>query len=260
MSEDVPGIVVTGASSGFGLATARLLAAAGHLVYAVARRADRLEALAAEQHPGRIVPLAIDVRDRRAVMAVLPGLAEQGPEVAALVNSAGLSRGYGPLADGDPDDWQQMIDTNVSGMLHCTRALLPGMIARGAGHVVNVGSIAASYPYLGGNVYAATKAFVQQLSLNLRSELNGTGVRVSCISPGMARTGFALVRFDGDQQRADDFYRGTHPLDAADIARTVVWCLDQPPHVNVNLIEIMPTDQPFALGLAARPAPDLADT
>jgi NADP-dependent 3-hydroxy acid dehydrogenase YdfG len=144
-----------------------------------------------------------------------------------------------------------MIDTNITGVLNCTHALLPGMIARQAGHVINVGSIAATYPYMGGNVYAATKAFVHQLSLNLRTELQGTGLRVSCVAPGMARTGFALVRFGGDRERADALYDGVRPLSGVDVARTVEWCLAQPPHVNVNMIEVMPTEQPFALQLKA---------
>jgi NADP-dependent 3-hydroxy acid dehydrogenase YdfG len=257
---DGPGVVITGATSGFGLATSRLLAESGWRVFAVGRRGDRLTDLAGEFPNGRVTPVCLDVRDRDAVMAVLPELHRQGGGIAALINNAGLSKGFGPMSAAEPDDWQEMIDTNITGVLNCTHALLPGMIARQEGHVVNVGSIAASYPYMGGNVYAATKAFVHQLSLNLRTELQGTGIRVSCVAPGMAQTGFALVRFDGDQARANALYDGVRPLSGVDVARTIEWCLAQPPHVNVNMIEVMPTEQPFALELKATARqPDLAD-
>ncbi|KPI03528.1 Serine 3-dehydrogenase [Actinobacteria bacterium OK074] len=257
---DGPGVVVTGATSGFGLATSRLLAESGWRVFAVGRRSGLLADLVGEFPAGRITPVGLDVRDRDAVMAVLPEFHSQGDGIAALVNNAGLSKGFGPMSAAEPDDWQEMIDTNITGVLNCTHALLPGMIDRQGGHVVNVGSIAATYPYMGGNVYAATKAFVHQLSLNLRSELQGTGIRVSCVAPGMAQTGFALVRFGGDRARADALYEGVRPLSGEDVARTIEWCLAQPPHVNVNMIEVMPTEQPFALGLkAAVRESDLAD-
>ncbi len=241
--------VVTGASSGFGAAVVRRLAAQGRPVVALARRAERLEALSEEAGPdSRILPLAVDIRDGEAVAKALGTLPEEFADVAVLVNNAGLSRGFGPLQDADPQHWQDMVDTNVMGQLHCIRAALPSLIASGCGHIVNIGSIAALYPYSGGNVYGATKAFTHQLSLSLRTDLEGTGVRVSCIAPGMARTEFALVRFEGDQGRADALYDGVEPLAAEDIAEAVQWCVAQPPRVNVNMIEIMPTSQPFGLG------------
>jgi NADP-dependent 3-hydroxy acid dehydrogenase YdfG len=169
-------------------------------------------------------------------------------DVRILVNCAGLSKGFGALSEATVDQWRQMIDTNIMGVLHCTQALLPGMLAARHGHIVNIGSIAGSYPYMGGNVYGASKAFVHQLSLNLRTDLQGMGVRVTCIEPGMAHTEFALVRFEGDRGRADALYEGLEPLTADDIAEAVRWCLAQPRHVNVNLIELMPTEQPFGLG------------
>ncbi|MFE6049875.1 SDR family NAD(P)-dependent oxidoreductase [Kitasatospora sp. NPDC056446] len=245
-------VMVSGASSGFGHRTAQLLAEAGHTVVAVARRGGRLDALSASAERGRILPVTADVRDRDELEKALDGLPDDCPPIVALVNNAGLSRGFGPIQDADPGHWRDMVDTNITGVLNATSLLLPRLIAGGRGHIVNIGSIAARYPYSGGNVYAATKAFVHQLSLSMRTDLAGTGVRVTCIAPGMARTEFALVRYDGDEQRAERLYDGVVPLTADDIAETVVWCLSRPPRVNVNMVEIMPTDQPFGLGFAPR--------
>jgi NADP-dependent 3-hydroxy acid dehydrogenase YdfG len=256
----VPTVVVSGASSGIGLATARTLAREGYAVVALARRAERLDALVAELPGAEIWAAPVDVRDRNALARTLDDLPEKFQDITALVNNAGLSRGFGPLQAGSSEHWQDMLETNIGGHLNLTSILLPRLIERGpAAHIVNLGSIAASYPYHGGNVYAATKAFVHQLSLSLRTDLQGTGVRVTCIAPGMTRTEFALVRYDGDAQRADRLYEGVEPLGAQDVADTVSWCLARPAHVNVNMIEIMPTDQPFGLGFAApgsAPAPD----
>jgi 3-hydroxy acid dehydrogenase/malonic semialdehyde reductase len=163
-----------------------------------------------------------------------------------LVNNAGLALGLEPAHRASLDDWETMIDTNCKGLVTCTRALLPGMVERGRGHVVNIGSVAASYPYPGGNVYGATKAFVQQFALNLRADLLGTGVRVTVVEPGMAETEFSLVRFQGDAARAKDVYAGIHPLSADDVADAVTWCVTRPPHVNVNRVEVMPTQQAFS--------------
>ncbi|WP_329571335.1 SDR family NAD(P)-dependent oxidoreductase [Kitasatospora sp. NBC_01266] len=251
MTQDDRGsVVVTGASSGFGFRTAQLLAEQGHPVIAVARRPDRLDELADSATGARVVPVVADVRNPDELKRAFEKIPQEYADIRALVNNAGLSKGFGPLQDGDPRLWQEMIDTNVTGVLNLIGLLLPGLVRRGAGHIVNVGSIAAHYPYLGGNVYAATKAFVHQLSLNMRADLAGTGVRVSCVAPGMARTEFALVRYEQDAARADQLYDGITPLGADDVAQAVAWCLSRPPHVNVNLIEIMPTDQPFGLGLA----------
>ena len=246
MARTHPGtILVTGASSGFGAAIARRFATAGSRVVAAARRPDRLKDLAAELGP-QLLPVPLDVRDRGAVADVIGGLPAQFAEIDVLVNNAGAALGLSPAQDADLDDWEQMIDTNCKGLAYCTRAILPGMVARRRGHVVNLGSVAASYPYPGGNAYGGTKAFVRQFSLNLRSDLHGTGVRVTCIEPGMADTEFSLVRFAGDQARADAVYAGMQPLTADDIAESVYWTATLPPHVNVNTIELMPVAQSFA--------------
>jgi 3-hydroxy acid dehydrogenase/malonic semialdehyde reductase len=168
-------------------------------------------------------------------------------EIDILVNNAGLALGLGPAQLADLDDWDQMIDTNCKGLAYCTHAVLPGMVRRGIGHIINMGSIAATYPYPGGNVYGGTKAFVRQFTLNLRSDLHGTGVRASCIEPGMVGgTEFSTVRFGGDQEKADAVYQGMEALTADDIAEAVYWATSLPPHVNVNTIELMPVAQSFA--------------
>jgi len=244
-------VFVTGASSGFGAAIARRFAADGARVIAAARRADRVGDLAAEFGP-RVLPLALDVRDRAAVATAVAGLPDEFANVGLLVNNAGLALGLNPAQDADLDDWDQMIDTNCKGLVFCTRAVLPGMVARGRGHVINLGSVAGSYPYPGGNVYGGTKAFVHQFSLNLRSDLHGTGVRVTCVEPGMADTEFSLVRFDGDQAKADGVYAGLQPMTADDIAESVYWAAGLPAHVNVNTIELMPVAQSFGPFQVAR--------
>lgn len=239
-------VLVTGASSGFGAAIARRFAAEGIRVIAAARRADRLAELVRDGG-GRVLPVALDVRDRAAVEQAIGGLPAEFAEIDVLVNNAGLAKGLDPAQRADLADWEQMIDTNCTGLVCCTRAVLPGMVARGRGHVINLGSIAGSYPYPGGNVYGATKAFVRQFSLNLRSDLHGTGVRVTCVEPGLCGgTEFSTVRFNGDQERADAVYAGTQPLLAQDIAEAVYWAAAQPPHVNINIIELMPVAQSFA--------------
>lgn len=253
MSSDTkPGTVfVTGASSGFGAAVARRFAAGGARVIAAARRLDRVRDLAAGLGP-HVLPLELDVRDSAAVTAAVAGLPAEFSAVDLLVNNAGLALGLHPAQDADTGDWDQMIDTNCKGLVHCTRAVLPGMVSRRRGHVINLGSVAGSYPYPGGNVYGGTKAFVHQFSLNLRSDLAGTGVRVTCVEPGMADTEFSLVRFDGDQARADSVYAGMRPLTADDIADSIHWAATVPAHVNVNVIELMPTAQSFAPFQVAR--------
>jgi len=237
---------VTGASNGFGTAIVRRFAAEGMRVVALARREDRLRALAAELGD-RVLPLRLDVRDRAAVGAVVAGLPAAFAGIDVLVNNAGLAKGLGVAQDADLDDWDEMIDTNCRGLVYCTRAILPGMVERGRGHVVNLGSVAGSYPYPGGNVYGGTKAFVHQFSLDLRSDLHGTGVRVTSVEPGMVgQTEFSTVRFGGDQAKADAVYAGMQPLSPADIAEAVSWVVSQPAHVNVNVVELMPTAQSFA--------------
>jgi 3-hydroxy acid dehydrogenase/malonic semialdehyde reductase len=252
MTSSKPGIVfVTGASSGFGAAVARRFAAEGARVVAAARRADRIRDLAAELGP-QVLPLTLDVSDRAAVAAAVAGLPSEFAAIDLLVNNAGLALGLNPAQDADLDDWDQMIDTNCKGLVYCTRAILPGMVARRAGHVINLGSVAGSYPYPGGNVYGGTKAFVHQFSLNLRSDLHGTGVRVTSVEPGMADTEFSLTRFSGDQAKADGVYAGMQPLTPDDIAESIHWAATLPAHVNVNTIELMPTAQSFAPFQVAR--------
>jgi 3-hydroxy acid dehydrogenase/malonic semialdehyde reductase len=239
-------VLVTGASAGFGAALVRRFVSSGARVVAAARRTERLAALAGELGDA-VLPIELDVRDRAAVAAAIAGLPAPFAAVDVLVNNAGLALGLEPAPRADLDHWQQMIDTNCTGLVTVTRAVLPGMVERRRGHVVNVGSVAGSYPYPGGNVYGATKAFVHQFSLNLRSDLHGTGVRVTCVEPGMCGgTEFSTVRFGGDQTRADAIYAGVTPLSADDVAEAVAWATAQPAHVNVNTIELMPVAQSFA--------------
>jgi len=227
-------VLVTGASSGFGTAITRRYAAEGARVIATARRLDRIGQLAAELGD-RVLPVALDVRDQAAVRRMVADLPDGFAEIDVLVNNAGLAKGLEPAHEADPADWDQMIDTNCTGLVHCTRAVL------------NIGSVAATYPYPGGNVYGATKAFVRQFSLNLRSDLHGTGVRVTCVEPGMCEgTEFSVVRFRGDAERAGAVYSGLQAITAEDIAETVYWVTAQPAHVNVNIIELMPVAQSFA--------------
>ena len=252
MASTHPGVViVTGASSGFGAAIARRFVTAGARVVATARRLDRLKDLATELGP-HLLPVTLDVRERAAVVDVIGSLPAEFAEIDVLVNNAGAALGLSPAQDADLDDWEQMIDTNCKGLAYCTRVILPGMVARRRGHVVNLGSVAGSYPYPGGNAYGGTKAFVHQFSLNLRSDLHGTGVRVTCIEPGMADTEFSLVRFSGDQAKADAVYAGMQPLTADDIAESAYWAVMLPPHVNVNTMELMPVAQSFAPFQVAR--------
>ncbi|WP_037312941.1 SDR family oxidoreductase [Amycolatopsis orientalis] len=239
-------VFVTGASAGFGVEIVRRFAADGAKVVAAARSKDRLAKLADELGEN-VLPYELDVRDADAV-AALPGtLPAEFADVDLLVNNAGLAKGLEPAHRAKLDDWDQMIDTNITGLVHLTRALLPGMVERGRGHVINIGSIAGTYPYPGGNTYGATKAFVHQFSLNLRADLHGTGVRVTNVEPGMVGgTEFSVVRFEGDQSKADDVYKGTTPLTAADVAESVFWAASQPEHVNINVIELMPVVQSFS--------------
>jgi 3-hydroxy acid dehydrogenase / malonic semialdehyde reductase len=243
-------VLVTGATSGFGLAIARRFAREGHRIIATGRRTERLAALAAELGDAVALTLPLDVRDRAAVERAV---AELPPELGAidlLVNNAGLARGLEPAQRTGLDDWEEMVDTNIKGLMTITRAVLPGMVARDRGHVVNVGSTAAHWPYTGANVYGATKAFVHQFSLNLRCDLLGTKVRVTVVHPGMVGgTEFSSIRFHGDDTRAAKVYEGTQPLLPEDVAETVHWVATLPARVNINAIELMPVDQAFA-GLA----------
>lgn len=236
-------VMITGASSGFGAAIARRFAALGHRLVITGRRADRLHALAAELAPAPVQVAVFDVRERAAIEAAFAGLPAEFAEPEILVNNAGLALGLEPAQRASLEDWETMIDTNTRGLVICTRLALPAMVARGRGHVINIGSIAGTYPYGGGNVYCATKAFVSQFSLALRADLLGTGVRVTSIEPGMAETEFSQVRFKGDRTRATQVYTGVTPLSADDVAEAVVWSAGLPAHVNINRIELMCTEQ-----------------
>ena len=238
-------VLITGATSGFGEATARRFAREGHRLIITGRRGDRLETVARELETP-VHRLEFDVRDRSAVDRALASIPTDFAAVDVLVNNAGLALGLAKAHEASWDDWETMIDTNVKALAYVTRQVLPGMVARNRGHVVNVGSIAGEYPYLGGNVYGATKAFVAQLSRNLRADLIGTAVRVTNVEPGLAETEFSLVRFHGDAERARKVYEGTQALTGDDVAEAIYWAVTLPPHVNVNSIELMPVCQAAA--------------
>ena len=238
---------ITGATSGFGAACARRFAADGWRLVLCGRRQERLDAVqteVAEAVPVHAFPL--DVCDEAAVNAAVAALPTEFAEIDLLINNAGLALGLEPAHRCDMEDWQRMVDTNIKGLIYCTRAVLPGMVARDRGHIVNIGSVAGTYPYPGGNVYGATKAFVKQFSLNLRADLLGTRVRVTNIEPGLAESEFSLVRFKGDDTQAAKVYQGTQPLRPEDIADIVYWATSRPAHVNINSIEVMPVCQAFA--------------
>ncbi len=236
--------IVTGATSGIGRATTQALVEAGWQVIATGRRADRLAALA-DRHGERVHTAVFDIRDDAGRDAALDALPERFRGIDLLVNNAGLALGTAPAQQADLAQWRTMIDTNVTALVAITHRLLPGLIAR-KGAIVNIASVAGTYPYTGGNVYGGTKAFVQQFSLNLRSDLHGTGVRVSTIDPGMVETEFTLVRTGGDQQASDTLYDKAEPMTADDIAATVLWIATLPSHLNINRVELMPVSQSFA--------------
>ncbi len=238
--------LVTGATSGFGLATCRKLIQAGYKVIGTGRRIERLNALKAEfgEH---FLPLAFDVSDVEQTTQALNSRPEGWRQVDLLVNNAGLALGLEPAHKTDLNDWYQMIDTNIKGLVTVTRLILPEMVERNVGHIINLGSIAGTYPYPGGNVYGGTKAFVKQFSLNLRADLAGTAIRVSNVEPGLCGgTEFSNVRFKGDDDKAAKVYENVQYVKPEDIADIVLWLNQQPPHVNINRIEVMPVAQSFA--------------
>jgi 3-hydroxy acid dehydrogenase / malonic semialdehyde reductase len=242
-------VLVTGASSGIGAACARAFASTGVKLLLAARRLDRLEKLAADlqqQHRCSVQVIALDVCDRTQVEATLKALTPPWNEVDILVNNAGLSRGLDKLHEGSIEDWEEMIDTNIKGLLYITRLLVPGMVSRGRGHVINIGSIAGHQTYPNGNVYCATKAAVRALSEGLKLDLLGTPVRVSSVDPGMVETEFSNVRFHGDGDRAQKVYQGLTPLSPEDVADTVLYCATRPAHVNISQVILLPTDQSSA--------------
>ena len=239
----MPLALVTGATAGFGNAITRRLVRDGYRVVATGRRPERLGAL--EQELGSaIFTLTLDVTDRVAVAGLPGSLPEPWREIDLLVNNAGLALGQDPAFEAGLADWDCMVATNVTGLMHVTHAVLPGMVARNCGLIINLGSTAGIFPYPGGHVYGASKAFVAQFTLNLKADLVGTNVRVTCLEPGLVGgTEFSMVRFGGDAQKAANAYKGTTPLSPEDIAETVSWLASLPPHVNVNRIQMMPTCQ-----------------
>ena len=237
-------VFISGATSGFGAAAARKFAADGARLVLCGRRADRLEELKKELK----VPVhafTLDVRDRVAVEKAIAGLPGDFAAIDVLVNNAGLALGIEPAHKASLDEWEQMVDTNIKGLMYLTRCILPGMVERKRGHVINLGSVAGNYPYPGGNVYAGSKAFVEQFSLALRADLMGANVRVTSIEPGMCETEFSLVRFGGDASRAAKIYEGMKPLSADDVAECIHWVASLPDHVNINILEVMPVQQAF---------------
>jgi len=239
-------VLVTGASSGIGAACAHKFGAEGAKLILNARRNDRLEDLASflrKEFDTKYLLLPFNVRELKNVKAGLENLPKEWQDIDVLINNAGLSRGLNKLPEGDIEDWEEMIDTNVKGLLYVTRLVLPGMVKRGRGHIVNIASIAGIYSYPGGNVYGATKAAVRILSENLRVDLLGTPIRVSTVSPGLVETEFSQVRYHGDKERAAKTYRGLTPLSAEDIAEVVSFCVTRPSHVNINEVTLMPVDQ-----------------
>jgi len=239
-------VFITGASSGFGAAMARTFVRHGHQVVLGARRKERLDALAEELGESAL-PVALDVTSKESIGEALSILPPSWRRIDVLINNAGLALGTAPAHEAPLDDWETMIATNCQGLVTMTRALLPAMVERGNGLIINIGSVAGRYPYPGGNVYGASKAFVEQFTLNLRADLVGTGVRATNIAPGLCGgTEFSKVRFRGDEAAAAKVYEGTKPLTAEDIAETAYWIASLPPHINVNSIELMPACQGFS--------------
>ncbi len=240
----MPTVLITGATAGIGEAAAHAFADAGWKVIATGRRSERLDALVDAVGRDRLHPLVFDVRDAAAVDAALSNLPPAFADIDLLINNAGLALGVNPAQEADLDQWKTMIDTNITALVSLTHRLLPGLIQR-KGAIINISSVAATYPYKGGNAYGGTKAFVRQFSLGLRADLHGTGVRVTSIEPGMVETEFTLVRTSGDQAASDTMYGDANPMTGEDIARTLLWVATLPPHLNINSLELMPVTQSF---------------
>lgn len=242
--------MVTGASSGFGRACAERFAQMGDRVIIAARRLERLEQLKAQleqfHSQTKVHVMQLDVTSEQQIDQMIDALPAEFSNIDILINNAGLALGLEPAHQANLDDWHTMVDTNIKGLYLMTRKILPNMVERKVGHIINIGSIAGNYAYPGGNAYGATKAFVKQFTRNLRADLLGTQIRVTNIEPGLAETEFSVVRFHGDQEKADKVYDGVQPLTAADVAEAVFWAAQQPAHVNINSIELMPTAQTWA--------------
>jgi len=237
--------LITGATAGFGAATARRFVKEGHRVIVTGRRQERLDAMVRELGAANCLALNFDVADRQAGIDALAGLPPAFAKINVLVNNAGGAKGLDPAQSANLDDWDWMVDVNIKGLTYMTRAVLPGMVERKDGVIINIGSVAGSYPYPGGNAYGGVKAFVHQFSLNLRADLVGSGVRVTSFEPGLAETEFSLVRFKGDQEKAANVYKGTKPLSSDDVAGMLYFIATLPPHINVNVMEVMTEKQAF---------------
>ncbi len=248
-----PLVVITGASSGIGASVARRFATENYPLALAARRLDKLEALQKELGAQTTV-YALDVTDPDQVTETMAEIEKSQGPIGILVNNAGLALGLEPAYEAKLSEWDTCVDTNIKGVLYCTRAVLPSMVQHNKGHIINLGSIAGTYAYPGGNVYGSTKAFIHQFSLNLRADLLGSKVRVSCIEPGLTGgTEFSVVRFRGDADKAHNLYKNTEALLPEDIAEAVYFCCSVPPHVNINTIEMMPVVQaPSALNIHRR--------
>lgn len=239
-------IVITGASSGIGAATARRFAQEGFQVILIARRKEKLEELQKEIGKENVAFFDLDITDSDGVKQTFKKIEKEFRSIEILVNNAGGAFGLDKAHEADLQDWEKCVDVNIKGLLYCTHAVLPGMVKRNRGTIINLGSVAGQYPYLGGNVYGAAKAFVRQFSLNLRSDLLGTKVKVTCIEPGLVgETEFSHVRFHGDEERAKKVYQGMDPLKPSDVADMIWFCTVSPPRMNLNTVEIMPIDQAF---------------
>jgi 3-hydroxy acid dehydrogenase / malonic semialdehyde reductase len=239
-------ILITGATAGFGLAIARRFGGESNRIIAVGRRKDRLDALVKEFGANAVHPIVLDVRDRAGVASAVAALPPDLAAIDLLVNNAGLALGLAPAYQASLDDWDTMVDTNIKGLMYMTRAVLPGMVERDRGHIVNLGSIAGAHAYPGGNAYGGTKAFVRQFSMNLRADLLGSRVRVTSVEPGMVGgSEFSLVRFGGDKEKVEKLYKGADPLTPEDVAEAVYWVATLPARVNINIIEMMPVTQTF---------------
>ena len=238
-------VFITGATAGFGKAMARRYASAGWKLVLTGRRPERLDELKSSLAPASVHTICFDIRDRESVRDAVASLPPEFAAIDVLVNNAGLALGTEPAQDCDLDEWETMVDTNIKGLLYITKAILPGMIERNTGHIVNLGSVAGNYPYPGSNTYGGTKAFVKQFSLNLLADLLGTKIRVTNIEPGLCESEFSIVRFRGDKDKADNVYKGTEPILPDDIAEIIYWTTTLPPHININALEVMPVDQAF---------------
>ena len=238
-------VLITGATSGIGKSCAELFSKKGYKLIIIGRRKDRLLSLVKKLGSKKTLAINLDVRNKDDVFNAVSKLPKNFKNIDVLINNAGLAWGLEPAHKVDIKKWETMIDTNCKGLVYVTRAVLPGLIKRNKGHIVNIGSVAGSYPYEGGNVYGGTKAFVKQFSLGLKSDLLGTKVKITNIEPGMADTEFSLVRFSGNKKKANNVYKNMTPLCGNDIAETIFWSVNRPSHVNINRIELMPLQQGF---------------